>query len=382
MKRKFAGLLLAWCLSPVLIAAIASEAKIAAAARDGERSAAIALIRSGSEDANAKLTDGTSALHWAVRSDDLEIVSLLILDKADVNAADPHGLTPLALACANANVEIARKLVAAGANPNLTDVAGVTPLMVAVRRPQPEIVRLLLDAGAQVDARDRGAQQTALMVAVRENDAAAVRLLLDRGADVNAATRIGKTPARRPPGAGGGSHGLGIVRSGWPERGYQDATPGGMTPLLYAARDGRTDIARMLIAAGAKVNTPDANKITPLLMAITNNQPDVADLLIKTAPRSMAPTFGAGRRCGPRSRCATSSTAAAGEHNVDRRADAATDPGAARSWRECKCPHGGGSAHPKIPPGTRRSLVGGLHRTDAVSARRALGRSRCHAAAA
>ena len=74
---------------------------------------------------------------------------------------------------------------------------------------------------------------------------------------------------------GGGSHGLGIVRSGWPERGYQEATPGGMTPLLYAARDGRTEIAQMLIAAGAKVNAPDANKITPLLMAITNNQPDV-----------------------------------------------------------------------------------------------------------
>ena len=73
------------------------------------------------------------------------------------------------------------------------------------------------------------------MMAVREDNAAAVRLLLERGADVNAATRVGKTPARRPPGAGGGSHGVGIVRSGWPEQGYQEATPGGMTPLLYAA---------------------------------------------------------------------------------------------------------------------------------------------------
>ncbi len=100
---------------------LASEAKIAAAARDGERTDVIALVRAGSEDPNAKLPDGTSALHWAVRSDDLEIVSLLIQAKADVNAADPHGITPLALACANANVEIVRKLIAAGANPNLAD---------------------------------------------------------------------------------------------------------------------------------------------------------------------------------------------------------------------------------------------------------------------
>ncbi len=98
-------------VSPVLTPAIASEAKIAAAARDGERSAAIALIRSGSEDPNAKLPDGTSALHWAVRSEDLELVSLLIHAKADVNAADPHGITPLALACANANVAILRALI-------------------------------------------------------------------------------------------------------------------------------------------------------------------------------------------------------------------------------------------------------------------------------
>ncbi len=266
--------------APGLTPAVASEAKIAAAARDGERSAVLEMLRTGSEDVNARLPDGTSALHWAVRSEDLELVSLLVHAKADVNAADPHGITPLALACANANVAILRALIGAGANPDLTDDAGTTPLMVAVRRPQAESVRLLLDAGAQVDARDHGPEQTALMIAVRENNAAAVRLLLDHGADVNAAVRVGKTPPRRPPGAGGGSHGLGIVRSGWPERGYQEATPGGMTPLLYAARDGRTEIARMLMAAGAKVNLADANKITPLLMAITNNQPDTADLLI------------------------------------------------------------------------------------------------------
>ena len=236
----------------MLSPAAGSDAKIASAARDGERSAVIALLRTEPENSNEKLPDGTSALHWAVRSDDLELVSLLIHAKADANAVDPHGITPLALACANANVAIVRALIGAGANPNLADNAGTTPLMVAVRRPQAENVRLLLDAGAKVDARDNGAQQTPLMIAVRENNAAVVRLLLDHGADVNAATRVGKTPARRPPGAGGGSHGLGIVRSGWPGRGYQEATPGGMTPLLYAARDGHTEIARMLIARGRR----------------------------------------------------------------------------------------------------------------------------------
>ncbi len=259
-----------------------------------------------------------SALHWAVRSEDFEIVSLLLQAKADVNAVDPHGITALALACANANAEIVRKLITGGANPNLADAMGVTPLMAAVRRPQPEIVRILLDAGAQVDARDNRPQQTALMIAVRENNTAAVRLLLDHGADVNAATRVGKTPARRPPGAGGGSHGLGIVRSGWPERGYQEATPGGMTPLLYAAREGRTEIAQMLIAAGAKVNSSDANKITPLLMAITNNQPDTADLLIQNGAAVNASDFWGRTPLWAAVEMRDIEYSRGGEHNVDR----------------------------------------------------------------
>jgi ankyrin repeat protein len=53
-----------------------------------------------------------------------------------------------------------------------------------------------------------------------------------------------------------------------------------MTPLLYAARDGRADTVRMLLEAGANINQADANDITPLIAAITNNHPDVARVLI------------------------------------------------------------------------------------------------------
>ncbi len=318
MKSKSALFLLPCLISPLLNSARASEGEIAAALRDGQRTAAIALVHKGSADVNAKLPDGTFALLWAARSDDLELVTLLLDAKADVNAADPDGITPLALACANANVEIARKLVAAGANTNLADAAGTTPLMTAVGRPQIENVRLLLEAGAKVDARDNRAQETALMIAVRDNNAAAVRALLDHGADANAATRIGKTPARRPPGAGGGSHGVGIVRSGWPDRGYQDATPGGLTPLLYAARDGHTEIARMLIAAGAKVNLADANKISPLLMAITNNQPDAADLLIEKGAEINTSDFWGRTPLWAAVEMRDIEYSRSGEHNVDR----------------------------------------------------------------
>jgi ankyrin repeat protein len=53
-----------------------------------------------------------------------------------------------------------------------------------------------------------------------------------------------------------------------------------LTPLLYAARDGRLDSARTLVAQ-APTSSADANGITPLLMAISNNHMDVARFLVE-----------------------------------------------------------------------------------------------------
>jgi ankyrin repeat protein len=146
-----------------------------------------------------------------------------------------------------------------------------------------DAIELLIDRGASVDARDREFEQTALMLAVREGHPKAVELLLARGADVDARTRLGTTPRFVPPckGTGCGSEGVGINRGGLPDRGRRGATPGGMTPLLYAARDGRVEEARLLIAAGADVELAEANGMRPLLMALLNDQLAVADLLLE-----------------------------------------------------------------------------------------------------
>jgi len=53
-----------------------------------------------------------------------------------------------------------------------------------------------------------------------------------------------------------------------------------MTALLYAARDGRLDSAKVFVAAKTDVNQTEANGITPLLMAITNDHVDVARFLL------------------------------------------------------------------------------------------------------
>jgi uncharacterized protein len=277
---RFTCVVLSMVLWPV--AAFASDTRLAEAAMHEDAAAVRALIQQKA-DVNAVLPDGTTALHWAVNADDLDTVNLLIQAGSNVKAKDRYGFTPLYFACTNGSAAVIRKLLDAGADPNAADSGGEAALMTATRSGNIDAVKALLQRGADVKAKDALTQQTALMWAVRSNFPAGVQIMLEYGAEINARTRTGKTPAIRLPGAGGGSHGVGIVRSGWPEQGFQGETPGGMTPLLYAARDGRIDITRILIVAKADVQQADVNGITPLLMAITNNHLDTAKFLLENA---------------------------------------------------------------------------------------------------
>jgi ankyrin repeat protein len=64
-----------------------------------------------------------------------------------------------------------------------------------------------------------------------------------------------------------------------------------MTPLLYAARDGRLAEARLLVAAGADVAQAEANDIAPLLMAVLNNHLELARLLLDVGADQNARDF-------------------------------------------------------------------------------------------
>jgi ankyrin repeat protein len=250
------------------------------AAASGDVAAVRALLKQG-QDVNARGPDGATALHGAVRADDLATVQALIGASANVSATNALGVSPIYIAATNGNAAILQTLLDATADANTADATGDTVLMAAIRAGSLDAVRLLIDRGARVNQAEPELSLTPLMWAARTNHTAIMRLLLAAGASVDARTRVGAKPAVRPPGAGGGSHGVGIVRSGVPPQGEQLPTPGGMTPLLFAARDGQLDAAKLLAEAGANLNTPDPNAITPLMMAITNNQLAVAQFLLE-----------------------------------------------------------------------------------------------------
>ena len=67
-------------------------------------------------------------------------------------------------------------------------------------------------------------------------------------------------------------------------RGRRDPVKGGMTPLLYAAREGADAAVAVLIKRGADPELAEANGMTPLLMALLNNQLGAARQLIDAGP--------------------------------------------------------------------------------------------------
>src|SRR5262245_53713108 len=177
----------------VLAAPAGADARLADAAMKRDTAAVRALLQQ-KVDVNAPGKDGTPALHWVIRVDDLETAQLLIRAGADVKFADRYGVTPLYLACANGNAATIKLLLDAGADPNTVDPTGETALMTAARLGNLDSVKMLLGGGATVDTADPTYKQTALMIAVREDHADVARLLVERGANVNAKTRTGQTP--------------------------------------------------------------------------------------------------------------------------------------------------------------------------------------------
>lgn len=270
----------------LLVATIATAAPpptIVDAARTGDWSAVRSLVAADKAAVNSTDIDGTRALHWAIRAGEAEIVDVLLKAGADATAKDRLDVTPLFLASMNGDGAIMRKLLTAGANANQVEKTGETILMVAIRTGSADAVRALLEHKASANYAEPQLQLTPLMLAAEGGYTEMVADLIKSGADIQVRTRTGATPARRLPcvaASGCGSHGIGIVRGGWPDKGIRAPIPGNMSPLMYAAREGKIDAARLLLDAGANVNEVDKNDISPLFMAISNNHPDMARFLI------------------------------------------------------------------------------------------------------
>lgn len=233
---------------------MAAGSPLADAAERSSSAVVRSLLKQHAE-VNAAQTDGMTALHWAVRRDELEMVKQLVAAKAHVGATNRYGVTPLALACQNGNGAMVEYLLAHGADANTTARGGETVLMTAARTGRLGAVQALIRHGAHVNARERRGQ-TALMWASAEGHTEVVQRLIESGAD---------------------------FRLSLPDSGFN--------AFFFAAREGRIGVVRTLLKAGADVRQTmepgrpsgkgPSKGTSALILAVENGHYDLALALLE-----------------------------------------------------------------------------------------------------
>lgn len=256
-------MLAATVLSLVMGTAGAAPPSLVDAAQEPDAGPALALVAHGA-DVNATAEDGTTPLMWAAHTGNLELVQALLKAHAKVDVSNAYGANAMLQAAQFGDVRIIEALLKAGANVESPNPDGETALMLVARAGNVPAAKLLLAHGANVNAREDFRGQTALIWAAAESQPEMVKALIAAHADVNARSLI-NTNRRQVTG----------------EPRAQARPPGGMTPLLYAARQGCLGCVKALAEGHADLNLADPEGITPMLIATENFNFDIAAYLIK-----------------------------------------------------------------------------------------------------
>ncbi len=139
--------------------------------------------------------DGTSALHYAAKSGNADMLDALLEHaRIIVDPRDDQGMTPLMEAARSGKGTAIEKLVSRGAQIEAVDDSFRTPLMLAAFAGKSDAVRALLKRGAAPNAKSAKGGYTALHYAVVRSHHVAVVALVEGGADGTIPNDVNLTP--------------------------------------------------------------------------------------------------------------------------------------------------------------------------------------------
>src|SRR6185437_2706334 len=212
---------------------------------------------------NVRGPDGSTPLMWAVYRGELSEVKRLLKAGARPDVGNRYGATPMQMAATVGNAAILKLLLDAGANVDSPNAEGQTALMLVARTGNVDAAKLLLRHGATVNAREEWGGQTALMWASARRHPQMMELLISHGADVNAQS----------------------VWRDWErhvtaESRAKRTNTGGLTPLMYAAREDCLECVDVLLKHHVDIDKPDPDGVAPVTFAIMNDNWDIAARLI------------------------------------------------------------------------------------------------------
>jgi len=226
------------------------------------------------QDLNTQGYQGT-ALHYAAKNGQYEMVKFLISKGADVNTrTEWSNFTPLHIAASpviNVGAKVAELLIDEGADINAKNLDGETPLDLA---DDPKILDLLRKRGGKSGADD------SIHVAAKKGNIKATKKHLDSVKDVNVKNGKGLTALHYAAGAGHKEIAEFLISKG-ADLNVRDNS--GSSPL-HNATDYK-EIVELLIAKGADVNAKNKGDST-VLDYVDTAETEIADLLRKNGAKT------------------------------------------------------------------------------------------------
>ncbi|XP_078079030.1 fibronectin type 3 and ankyrin repeat domains protein 1 [Mustelus asterias] len=175
--------------------------------------------------------------------------------------------------------EVCRILQSGNVKVDILDELGFPPLMVAAQKGYQRMVEILITFGADVNKKN-GSGKDSLMLACFAGHLDVVKCLRRFGATWESRDNGGSSALHW---AADGEH-LSVIEWMIKDGCKVDITDGHSlwTPLMrVAALNGNTEVASILIKAGANVNLQDRMGKTPLMIAVLNSHDTLVHLLLK-----------------------------------------------------------------------------------------------------
>lgn len=230
----------------------ADHLSILGVAVEGGETAIVEKLLTAGAKTDGLMPDGEKILPWAVRNGRLTFVRAMMKSGADPHLKDRRGTPLLHVAMESGRRDLVDLLIQLGADPGTTNAVGETTLQLAFRHGWLDAVPKLAAAGADPNA--PGVDGLSLLDrAVAAGDFAKVALLLKIGADPNGSHPLAASTSPLEKAFSSGNHKLFQIfldQGAKPKAGSWDAW------LWNAFEKHDHEIARMLLAHGARANTP------------------------------------------------------------------------------------------------------------------------------
>ncbi|XP_033726815.1 putative ankyrin repeat protein RF_0381 [Pecten maximus] len=259
-----------------------NKAALGTAAEVGHCEIGELLIKHGC-DVNVGAAILKSPVFLAARCGHLEFVKLLIQHGANISLRNAAGNTPFHEACLNGHLEIVQYLLSQlGCDVNDRTNGKETPLHMASLNGHINIAKELLRAGADMSAVKGGVGPSAIHLATASDSSEIVELLINSGVDVDMTIKENDRTAIHIACISGSIKSAKVLISHKCDVNKISMENDEMkSPLLKAVELNKTELARLLIEAGADLNHGDHYGATPLIMATHFHNLDLVYMLVQ-----------------------------------------------------------------------------------------------------